>query len=103
MSVSRFCTVSSPPNPRKANENNAAPARMTNTIDVIWVVERITGRNTSAPNVRHRLTANPQTTPADRTNARVTPMSSINGRSRFRRKSKISLKMNKPAIDSAPT
>ena len=40
--VSDSLIMSSPPKPRKTSENSCAPITTTKTIEVMWVVERIT-------------------------------------------------------------
>ena len=52
---SAWWTISSPPRPRKTSENRAAPIRMTKTIALICMVDRMTGTRTPARQTRQRL------------------------------------------------
>ena len=59
MSESASCTMSSPPRPRKTNEKRAAPMRMTKTMALICMVERMTGTRTPTRQTRQRLVPMP--------------------------------------------
>ena len=77
--VRNASTMVSPSSPRKVRENRPAPIRMTNTMEEISMVVRVTLCRISVRKVRARLTARPQITQSVNTIAAAMPIMSMAG------------------------
>ena len=95
--------VSSPPSPRNTSENNAAPMRMTKTMEVVWVVLRMVDSKTPSRQAVSRLAPTAATmTPHKASATPIARRSGVAILSRSSRRSNVLVSATTRMTESAP-